>query len=305
MRHVSHRVVARAAAVVAVLIAVPVATVRAQVNTTKPVAHAQISVSGSPACDDQPAAANTSSELTAKCVVNTVDPNTLGAYTAAATGHVTPGVGGSIHLSTSFAGPSPGVTMSALGAYLEYVHINPLEGHSMNDIANIFLSSDVTFMASSDVPSFTAIDNLAELDQGGLNPDGTPNFGSVQTAFNFWPQTPGDDPFQTQSFTLQTSISHADLAGWSTFFFVMAAQTDNIVFQADPNTSTDNLFLSPTVQLMDPNGGDITPFFNVTFDPPIATTTPEPASVILTLTGLASLGGFARRRRRRAPEATE
>lgn len=305
MRHVSHRAVARAAAGFAILVAVPAAAVRAQTNPTKPSAEAQLSVSGSLVCDKTPPAANSSSALFAKCgIADAVDPNTGQLYSGTSTTQVTPGLNGSLHLSTNFKGSSPGVGMSANGQYLEYVNIEALPGFNFSDISTIFLSSQVTFKAASDAPSFTATDNLAELDQGVLNPDGTPNMDSFQTDFRFYP-LPTDDPFATQNLTLQTSINGFDLGGFHTFWFQMTSQTDNIIFQADPNASTDNLFLSPTITVFGANGQDLTPGFAFHYDPPVATTTPEPASVVLTLTGLASLAGFARRRRRSTTDATE
>lgn len=293
MPHASYRAVARAAAVVAVSVAIPVATVRAQPFPilTKPAALALAH-----ACNNSPAAASSASALYAKCVVNFLDPYSGDLGTGTATARVTPGVGGSVHLSTSFTG-KPVSGMYTSGAYPESFRIDPLPGFSMDDIANIFLSSNVTFMAASDAPPdyqyfYQYFSNWAFLEAWGSQEDDYQQAG-FSLDFRY------DDPFGTQNVALQISMSPGSS---NTFFYQMTATSSNnpgsSALDLNVQTSTDVLFRAPDVTLFNADGTDITPRYTLTFDPPVAAI-PEPASVILTLTGLANLAGFARRRRRR------
>lgn len=298
MRHVSYRAIARAAAVVAVLVAVPAATVRAQVPLTNP--DASVS-SGGHKCDKSPVGVSRASALYVECVVNDIDPYSGGPYAATATARVTPGIGGSVHLTTSFSGMSAGGSAFAFGRYPESVRIDPLPGFSLDDIATVFLSSNGTFMAASDVPIDSStnfpnqVANWAFVEAWG-------QYSGYQYAQYALISKNGDWPYGTQNFTLQTSMSPG---GSNTFFFQMTAYSDIGIGRTDEaNVSTDVLIRSPDVQLFGADGRDITPRYTLTFDPAVATI-PEPASLVLTLTGLASLAGFARRRRRRAPKANQ
>lgn len=294
MRHRPYRAVARAAALVAVL-ACPFTIVTAQTNKQEASAGAVMAVSGTVICSKGWGFVGGRAAVV-RCGRTDIDPGSQLPYSALATGVTTPGIGGGVHAYTRFSGSSPGVELTSQGLYTQYVTIHALPSFDVSQIATIFLASEVTISGSSSDPSLKKGDYDNEFGVGALDAFGIPRGGGSGVDR----YTPGGDPLP-KNFSLQASMDGNQLGPWHTFYFDMWAFNTSVVFPTDHDVFTDNLMRSPSITFTNADGRDITPDFTVTYDPPVATTTtPEPASTVLTMTGLVSLAGIARPRRRSA-----